>query len=204
MTTSPEPRLDITPVANWLVDGARSASDSATVLQQLCERLVEAGMPLYRVAVFVRTLHPMILGRSFIWREGAKVEVAEGLFTLIADEAFRTSSIVRVRDTGEEIHRRLADPDCPMDFTFLGEMRGEGVTDYLAWPLLFTNGEVHVATFTTQQPGGFMDRQIAALRSLGPPLARVAEVRALRVTAINLLNAYVGRDAGERILAGRI
>lgn len=32
----------------------------------------------------------------------------------------------------------------------------------------------------------------------------MAEVRALRVTAISLLNSYVGHQAGERILAGRI
>jgi len=36
------------------------------------------------------------------------------------------------------------------------------------------------------------------------PLARVAEVRALRRTATNLLNTYVGNNAGERILAGQI
>jgi adenylate cyclase len=35
-------------------------------------------------------------------------------------------------------------------------------------------------------------------------LARVAEVRALRRTASILLDTYVGHDAGERILAGRI
>jgi adenylate cyclase len=43
-----------------------------------------------------------------------------------------------------------------------------------------------------------------ALETIAAPLARVAEVRALRVTAISLLNSYVGHQAGERILAGRI
>src|SRR6202012_5441368 len=76
--------------------------------------------------------------------------------------------------------------------------------DYLALPLRFTNAEIHVATFTTRQPGGFTPDQVVGLESIVPPLARVAEVRALRVTAISLLNAYVGRDAGERILGGRI
>ena len=32
----------------------------------------------------------------------------------------------------------------------------------------------------------------------------MAEIRALRRTATNLLNTYVGRQAGERILAGKI
>src|SRR5580698_7892148 len=91
MTSSPEPAFDIAEVANWLVDGARSAFDSPTVLEQLCARLVAGSVPLYRVAVFVRTLHPMIMARSFIWRAGAKIEVFEAPFTLAKDETFLNS-----------------------------------------------------------------------------------------------------------------
>jgi hypothetical protein len=36
------------------------------------------------------------------------------------------------------------------------------------------------------------------------PLARVAEVRALQRTAQNLLDTYIGNQAGERIMAGKI
>jgi adenylate cyclase len=36
------------------------------------------------------------------------------------------------------------------------------------------------------------------------PLARVAEIRALRRTAGNLIETYVGHQTGERILAGKI
>src|SRR5262249_47474837 len=36
------------------------------------------------------------------------------------------------------------------------------------------------------------------------PFARVAEIRALRRTATNLLDTYVGNNAGEHILAGAI
>ena len=86
----------------------------------------------------------------------------------------------------------------------LHELRAEGATDYVAFPLLFTDGTVHVATWTTRQPGGFTPEQFADLESIIAPLTRVAEIRALRRTATNLLNTYVGRQAGERILAGKI
>jgi adenylate cyclase len=80
----------------------------------------------------------------------------------------------------------------------------EGVTDYLALPLVFSDGAIHVATWTTRRQGGFDDREIAALESLGPPLARLAETHALRRNAANLLDSYVGHQSGERILAGHI
>ena len=86
----------------------------------------------------------------------------------------------------------------------LHELRAEGATDYVAFPLPFTDGTVHVATWTTRQPGGFTARQFADLEAVIAPLTRVAEIRALRRTATNLLNTYVGRQAGERILAGKI
>jgi hypothetical protein len=73
---------DIRAIADWLIDGARSAPLPQQVLAQLCDRLVACGIPLWRVAVFVNTLHPQIIGRRFIWRPGADVEISEGRFGL--------------------------------------------------------------------------------------------------------------------------
>ena len=83
-------------------------------------------------------------------------------------------------------------------------MRAEGVTDYIALPLLFIDGSIHASSWTTKQPGGFSDEQLSALRSLMPPLARVIEIVSLRRTASILLDTYVGNRAGERILGGQI
>jgi adenylate cyclase len=91
-----------------------------------------------------------------------------------------------------------------VDFPVLSELRAEGITDYLASPLVFTDGAIHAVTCTTRQLGGFTDAQIAGIEAIITPLARVAEIRALRRMGSTLLDTYVGHDAGERILAGRI
>jgi adenylate cyclase len=174
------------------------------VLAQLCDRLVGCGIPLWRVAVFVRTLHPNIMGRRFVWRPGAGVEVMDAPFDLFETAEFRGSPVAQVYASGKPIRRRLADPHCPIDFAQLDELKDEGVSDYLASPLLFTDGEIHLATWTTRQPGGFTATQIEGIEAIVAPLARVAEIRALRRTASNLLDTYVGNNAGERILAGQI
>jgi adenylate cyclase len=119
-------------------------------------------------------------------------------------EEFRLSPILRIYETGAPLRRRLADPDCPDDFAILRDLACEGATDYFGTPLLFTNGEIHVATWTTRAPGGFSDRHIAGIEAIVAPLARIAEIYALRRTASTLLDTYVGRHAGERILAGQI
>jgi adenylate cyclase len=195
---------DIRAVVDWLIDGARSAPLPQQVLAQLSHRLVACGIPLWRVAVFVRTLHPQVMGRRFIWRPGAEIETSEAPFGVLETAEFLDSPIARVYETGRPVRRKLADPDGGVDFPVLADLRAQGVTDYLASPLFFTDGAIHVVTCTTRQPGGFTDAQIAGIEAIITPLARVAEIRALRRMASVLLDTYVGHDAGERILAGRI
>ena len=45
---------------------------------------------------------------------------------------------------------------------------------------------------------------MATIRRILRPLSRVAEIFALQRVASNLLNTYVGRNSGDRILSGRI
>jgi adenylate cyclase len=195
---------DTKSIVDWLIDGARSAPRPEAVLTELCDQLVHAGIPLWRVAVFVRTLHPEIMGRRFIWQPDVGVTINEGLFDLLETERFQNSPFVAVMKSGRTIRRQLADQDNREEFSIFRELRAEGATDYLATPLIFTNDSVHVATWSTRQVGGFTDAQIAGIEAIVKPLARVAEIRALQRTASNLLDTYVGHAAGERILAGRI
>ena len=191
-------------MVDWLAGGALSGARSEDVLAELCQRMVKCGVPLWRVAVFVTTLHPDVMGRRFLWQAESGVTTSEALFEISETDDFRTSPFSTVYATRRLLRRRLADSDCPIDFAILRGLRAKGATDYAAFPLLFTDGTIHVATWTTKHPGGFTLKQFADLESIIAPLARVAEIRALRRTAGNLIDTYVGHQTGERILAGKI
>src|SRR5262245_10713802 len=195
---------DIRPIVNWLVDGARSKMQAHEMLAELCERLVGCGIPLWRMAVFVRTLHPHIMGRRFVWRPGADIEVHNAPFDLLESAEFRGSPVAEVYASGIPIRRRLADADCPIDFPMLAELRAEGTRTFLPHRLYSPHAKFIWAPWPPRHRGGFRDAQIEAIESIVAPLARVAEIRALRRTANNLLDTYVGNNAGERILAGQI
>jgi adenylate cyclase len=195
---------EIRSLVDWLVDGARTVHAPQAVLAELCRRLVGAGLPLHRVAVFVRTLHPNVIGRRFLWRQGAAVEVADRPHGLLEEPSYTDSPIARVFGGQGTIRRRLADPGCPNDFGILEELRAEGVSDYLVQPLAFSNGEIHAVSWTTTAAGGFSDADLEALGAIQAPLARLTEVYGLRRVATTLLDTYVGHGAGERILQGQI
>jgi len=195
--------FDLQKVTGWLIDGARSATRPAEMMAETCERLVQAGLPLWRVGVFIRTLHPDIVGRNFIWRPGAEVEVGTVDFDVLDSPEFQNSPLAIVFRKGMEVRGRLDDPQSER-FPILEDMRAEGVTDYIALPLLFIDGSIHASSWTTKRPGGFSDEQLNAVRTLVPPLARVVEIISLHRTASILLDTYVGNRAGERILGGQI
>ena len=204
MTDRSSPQRDARSIVDWLIDGARTVHTPQDVLAELCERLLACGLQLHRVAVFVTTLHPGVMGRRFLWRNGEGVLVTEAEYAMLETGTYYLSPVRIVFTTGATIRRRLIDPDCPNDFPIVEEMRAEGVTDYLIQPLPFTNGEIHAISWTTTRPGGFADADLTAFEAVRLPLARVAEIYALRRTATTLLDTYVGRHAGERILQGSI
>src|SRR3984893_13270984 len=194
---------DLNEIINWLIDGARSAQTPDGVLEELSQRLLTAGIPLWRAGVFVSTLHPDVFGRSFIWKRGAGVTIGEADFSLPDSKEFQTSPLQTVVQTAKPVRHRMSETPVGLSM-MLDDIRAQGATDYVAFPLIATDGAVDTASWSTDQPGGFSDADIRNIEKVVPALARVAEIRALRRTATTLLNTYVGHRTGERILAGQI
>jgi adenylate cyclase len=190
-------------LTEWLIDGARSAPNPPRMMAEVCERLVAAGLPLWRVGIFIRTLHPDIIGRNLIWRPGEEVVVGSANYDTLNSPEFLNSPLAIVFRQGREVRALLDGPDGKR-FPLFDDLRKEGVTDYIALPLAHIDGSFHASSWTTRQPGGFTDEQLVALRSLMAPFARLVEIIRLRRTASVLLDTYVGNRAGERILGGQI
>lgn len=162
------------------------------VLDGSCKGLQKAGVPVDRGEAFVRTLHPNIAGRSFLWRPGDKIAVSERTFAWLQSAAFTSSPMNEACATGRTVTR------IPED------LAQEGFTGFVAAPLMFITGMNHVITLATKAPGGFTAEHIAAIEEVVPAISRVGEVFALLRTATNLLSTYVGRNAGSQILGGKV
>ena len=69
-------------------------------------------------------------------------------------------------------------------------------------PLVFADGRINAMTLTCDRPGGFTTAELQMVTDMIPVLARLAEVHALRRTARTVLQTYLGRQTGERVLRG--
>jgi adenylate cyclase len=198
--------IDLAPVTDWLDAGAGGARTPEAIVAGLNQRLLAQGIALARVAIFARTLHPHAAGRAFFWRveKPAEVEVDVAEHDWMGSQDHLASPIYSIMTGAREIRRCLADPASPMDYPILEDLRKEGMTDYLAAPLPTLTGEKLLASFTTRRPGGFTAAELAALRRLLAPVARVAEIFTLRRKAQNILEAYLGEHTGQKVLAGQI
>ncbi|MEM9632908.1 MAG: adenylate/guanylate cyclase domain-containing protein [Pseudomonadota bacterium] len=188
----------------WMLDGARPSADAREIVTGICDRLVAAGVPVERFALFIYTLHPNLQGRRIRWLSGEGVDMSDADMAAFDGAEYHDNPLPTVLKTGEMLRRRLCDPDCPDDFLILRQFREEGITDYVVQPLFFTTGETHLVSWATRAEGGFDDKMMEALERIRLPLARLTETYMLRLNAANLLSAYVGRDSGYRILSGRV
>jgi adenylate cyclase len=190
-------------VGRWLLrEGAHFAS-IVEMFDELCWRLVGDGLPLFRATLHMGTLHPQIQTIGARWLR--PLNIVEEYRILRGSEAtdeYRLSPIRATTERGTSFRRRLTEntPEYPL----LNKLRNSGVTDYFALALNRSFRRFPVVTWATDRPDGFTDSEIAALEEINPALAAVVEPRAVRRITENLLDTYLGPQAGRRVLAGQI
>jgi adenylate cyclase len=106
--------------------------------------------------------------------------------------------------------RLTLSPEIGERYPVLGTMHADGQTDYLALMQRFSPegsmGEMDCvfSHWTTDHAEGFCDADMEGLRRLVPTLALGIKCASLARVAGTLVEVYLGRDAGRRVLQGRI
>ena len=203
----------------WLTEAGLAGVSELAVVTGFCERAVAAGLPIARGYAFVDTLHPVHEGRVVRWGQDAGLppEVEYGRSTPVAadepppnHDVWRSSPFFRMLEPGESLLRRRLLVADETEFTILPELRVSGFTDYVAIINRFASdaviGEMDCvySSWTTRDPNGFQNSHIEALQRLSPFFALAIKSIALARTIRTLMETYLGRDAGRRVLDGRI
>lgn len=192
-------------IIDWMLgDGRQTDHDMNTFGRRLAERIIAAGIPITRFFWGVRTLHPLVGATGYIWRResGAVVQRAASWDETNSAEFQRNPVLVAV-ETGAPFRCRLDSAE-PLDHPILEELRRDGLTEYLALAMTFSDGNRNPVSFQTDAPDGFATQDIEALERVANAMALFVESETRYRTARQLLETYVGKRTGERVLSGAI
>jgi adenylate cyclase len=204
-------------VAGWLVESGLAGRELAELVAGLAPRLDAGGIAVDRIGSSILTLHPQIVSVEATWRADR-----DGVMT-----THYTPSLMEYPENRRGPYFELALNDLrykrfPLDGTrddmpLLARLRGEGYSEYFGFfhptggaaaitPFARRIGLVPcvVGSFATRRPGGFGEAEIGCLMAVSQTLALAAKARANFETGSRLLDIYLGRSSGSRVLDGRI
>jgi adenylate cyclase len=196
--------IELAPLLGWLEGPGRRLMETEAFVEALGEQLVETGLPIDRITTGIPMLHPQIASSSVVWEPARLAHERQWQMTSLTRSIYERSPLYVVYRGDGPVRVRVTPAAEPGEYGIIQDLRDEGFSDYIALPAPFSDGTIKAMTFATRQDGGFKDAEIAALQVLMPHFAYLLEIQTLRRTARVLLDTYVGRISGQRVLQGQI
>ena len=199
-------------IADAIIASGLTDRPIADLIQTVMSRLVQAGVPLARMMVGFRILHPLFDGMTIGWTDEKGVEV-EYFQALSEDNPDFTLSPFywMIQQQVVELPLRLDQDPLVDKFPLLQRLRSEGFTGYYARVVTFGEAPMEIGTtdglalsWSSRAPDGFSPRDIAIMQQILAPLSLALRVMIKDQIAKNTLNAFHGPLVGERILAGSV
>ncbi|MEH2477138.1 adenylate cyclase [Nitrobacteraceae bacterium AZCC 2146] len=209
--------MDISPrlkLMSWLVGEGLTGLPENDLIRGFCERCRDGGLELSRGLVFIDTLHPIFEGRGFRWNdtETNESDAFEYGSTEQGEAAtnWRRSAFFHMLEHGhDEMQINVADTQSH-NFSMIGDLANNGHKHCIAFVHRFgeagTMGQMDClySYWATRRDDGFNAQELDALRDLVPVLGLAIKSAAQVEIARTLGRVYLGRDAAEQVLRGRI
>ena len=148
-------------VRDWLVGEARDISDPNVIIEGLCLKLRDAGLPIDQAISAIEFRHAERAANARIWEFGRPAR--EHLYGHDrGSEATGPRPLAEAHRLNEWVFSWL--PDLPDDtYDIVPALKAAGYTHHIAVPVVLPNGMHNGFTFATRAPNGFSGEDIAGL-----------------------------------------
>jgi adenylate cyclase len=152
------------PLIDWLLTDARRIAEPKAFVAALAKQFLAHGIDVSRLVTGVPILHPQVHSYSARWDLGQGS--SERFFRLTAETlpVLENSPVKTVYTGGGSVRCDPTAPPREGEFNILSDLRREGVTDYVALSLPFSDGTTKLLAVATRRSGGFSDDQMAPVR----------------------------------------
>ncbi|USG62064.1 adenylate/guanylate cyclase domain-containing protein [Sneathiella marina] len=167
--------------------------------------------PLLRSHVTMRQLHPFIDHTDHTWYRDGELNT-NSQPRAKSDRLIWTRSplFYMIERSLQEMSFDLTDPKNVQLFPVFSDFKEIGATDYIAFLTPFGNFETAlkrsdglISSWVTDKAGGFTEEDKEILRRLVPLFAGAARIAKREETLTDVLGAYLGPLASEKILDGK-
>ncbi len=193
----------VQPVIDWLLHEGRLIADPLALIDALAERLIAAGAPVWRLRFGFSSVHPQIAMWGYVWVRGRGTETSQVGYGFENTEAFIGSPAQRLMQTQAAVRYRL-DRLAPDAHRMLQELAELGGVDYVLLPMHFSDASMTLFGVTTDRRTGFARGDVRKFEKLADVLSPIFEAIKMRRVAKTLLDTYVGKRTGERVLRGLV
>lgn len=202
-TPAAPPAVVGNPLADWLLRDAWQAGSMQDLVMRWTQALQAAGIAPVRISVVTRTLHPLLNGATYRWSRGEEgIRELKVRHEVVTSAQYLDSPLAPIFEGAGGVRRRLHEG--VDDFPVLADIRAIGGTDYVAMPMVFSDGQINALTLATDGEDGFSTAQLGMINEVLPLFARLVEVFIQREKSASLLTTYLGGQTGRRVLDGRI
>lgn len=202
----PEERGNIAgPTVDWIMREAWLCTSPEELTGAIARKLMEDGIAVSRISVMIWSLHPMIAGKNYVWNKRTDVvETFTPSHDILHHPSFANSPLRHVANGLGGVRQSFLGEREEFQFAIMDDLKAEGATDYVAMPLHFSNGRINVMTLTCDHPKGFTTANLGLIFECSAVIGRLYEVFTLRDNASTLLETYLGKRTGARVLGGEI
>jgi adenylate cyclase len=178
------------PFVGWLLSEAWEAATPSELTHRLVGQLNEQGMQIHHLCVVVHTLHPLLAAYAYRWsRSDGEITKIEASYDSLDKDAYIKSPLAQIFD-GLGGLRRWID--------------AESAQEYAAMPMRFSDGQLNAVTMATGAANGFSTKDLGFFHEILPLLSRLFEIHAKQDAATSLMQTYLGKQTGKRVLDGKI
>ena len=150
------------------------------------------------------TINPLYTATSATWSlSSGKTVPFHARHGIRQSERYIGSPIEKLLDSGRGIRQSLVDlaDDAHSAYT---ELANEGYVDYYAMPVTFNSGLNSAFIVATKATAGFSECDINNFRLVRDFIAPTLEVFSLRHLSSSLMDTYLGKRTGKKVLSGMI
>ena len=197
--------FNLTDIQEWLLTESIGVDDMLLLFKGLVGRLLGLGLSFERISLHVGTLDPELLGFYWLWtHQDSFIDELKVSLEGYQTQRYSRSPLKIVIDTGSSFFARTDNTDDVEKFPLLDDLKKLGIKAYCILPMGSGQQHHNALTFSTKYDAGFDKNTLETLNAVLKIFALHVERNIATTISRNIVNTYLGRVAGEKVISGSI